>query len=723
MKDSKPGKKGKINYVFILAAFFAIVIALGVAVSAIIDWDKFKPMIEAKATEALGRKVAIQGKMGGMILPITKVTAENIVIDNIDGGKAPQFLKLQSLDVQVSPFALLGGVIDVNYIKLVRPEIYLEKLSANKNNWDFSAKGAVKGANAKPDAATSSNGAGMANGLQIGSIAIEDGKLIYTDHTNASVQTVESLNMDASLNIAARRAKIDASADWQGQKTKIDLTAKPGDSGMIDAELKAELPQGSLNFAGEISDPSNANGKPVSAIGDFKFAASLKPAAAVSGKLNYNGDNATISGLQLDAGGTVGRGDITVKLQDTPAVDLKLDFDTVDVVKLMAAAASWQTQMAQISGAKAKPASKAQAASASAGLGIKGNANIGIKELVLPNKLAAKDLKIQAATMDGRTVNLQRLAFQSAGDTNIESSGALNYPAMAFNGRVRADIGNLQKLADAMGMGANELIRAQPSRVEFTSGVNYASDKLTLNDYSLRNGDLKSDGTIGYVMGANPNFTVKSKLTHPNIQKLLGKPDLPVDSKLAIDADMAGQIRGGAVAYDALQGRARTELMHGSIKGTDWKKVSERMKELNGIQDILSVLNQTNQQGVTQFESLTADWTVVKGVASTSNLNLDSNVIKASGAGNIQLESKKIDMAAKVNFADHPKVPQLGVTVSGDAAAPKYAFDTNAIAGYYAQRAVNKAIEKNVDTQKLQNKVDKKLGEGGGKLLNKLLGQ
>lgn len=711
--QAKPRKKPT-NFLFSIAFLMALVIGGGMVVSAFMDWEKFKPVVEARISETIGRKVSIQGKMSGMLLPMTQISAENIVIDNIPGGKAPQFLKVESLEIQLSPFALLSGVVDIGYVHLKSPEIYLEKFDGDKNNWTFSAaKAPVAEKNAIQQPVSS------ATMPQLHSLKIEKGKVFYHDLTNGSKQTMTDLDLDASLKLAAHQAKIDATADWQGQKSTIKLDVKPGKGDQLAADLSVKIPMGEWTFNGTATDPMQGN-KSVAASGNFKFSANVMPKIEASGKLNYSPQEIKIASLQISGADMKGQGDVTVKMQNTPFVDAKLNFDTVDVAKLMIAVKSWQSDLSPA----AKLTGKSAETKSAGGLGVRGNFNIGIEKLNL-TAVTANNVKIQAATMDGRNINLQRFALQTMGDTNVEASGDYNFPAASFDGKMRLDIANVQKLAEAAGFGNNAWIKAQPSRVEFTSGVQYAGQKIGLKNYDLHHGDLKSSGDLDYAMGDNPDFDLRASIAHPSIKKLFAKPDLPVDSKLALDVDLSGSMTESALNYASMQGKVRAELNDGILKGVDWKKVSLDMKEINEVRDLLRVLDvvQRQKDGETPFRSLTSDWTVVRGVASSSNIALDSDVVKMAGTGNIKLQEQQMDINARVTFNDHPKLPPLGVRTFGAVTSPQYAFDTTAIAAYYTNKAINKAIEKNVDMNKLQKKIDKKLGEKGGNILNKLLGQ
>lgn len=697
----------KTNYIFTIAVILAVVGAVAIGASAFVDWNRYKPLIEAKAEEALGRKVTIEGEIGGMLFPIAKVTARNIKIANIEGGKAPYFAALEELEVHVSPLALLHGVIDIGYVGLKKPEIFLEKWNDEKNNWQIPAGGKKSSGGGEATAST-----GPA--LQLKELKISDGTLHYADYASGDKQTVEKIESKLNLDLAAHQFALDGKAMWQGQKVSLEADIKPGKGKDLNAAIKFDSALGGGEFTGTMGDPMG--GEKLHAAGRIKARAALKPAIAVAGDLAYAEDRVVLQNAVVEAGDAKFTGDIAARLEGRTALDVKLNADTLDAGKLMQMVSEWQK-----SAGGADAAKKSATAKPASSLPFSFTGALGVKSLQW-DKWNFQNLRLQAASIDGKNINLQRAALIAPGDANIEASGAYNVPAAAFDGKMQAQIGNVQQLAAAFGV-ENDWLKTQSPRLEFNSDVAYGAGKLALNNYRLSHGDTKADGSLSYMMGEAASLDLKTALRHPSLKRLSGQANLPADGKLALDADIATQLSGGAINYRTLQGKAKVLLNDVVYSGLDLKKISLRMKELNGLNDFVDLLNQAKQQGTTNFKSVSSDWTIVKGVANTQNLSIDSDVVKGKGSGTFDLGAMKMDLRNSISFVDHPNVPALGLRLSGDVKDPQKEFDTAALAGYFAQRAVNKAIEKNVDVDKLQQKIDKKLGEKGGAVLKKLLGQ
>ncbi|RKR45490.1 AsmA family protein [Paraburkholderia sp. BL17N1] len=136
----------------IIAWLFAIIVILIVALTIFIltfDWNRARPYINDKVTQAIGRPFAINGdlKVGwrhpvgetgwrGWV-PWPRFSAANITVGNPDWTKQPQFATLDEIDFQVKVLPLLAHDIVIPTINLVNPSVDLERVLDGRNNWTF----------------------------------------------------------------------------------------------------------------------------------------------------------------------------------------------------------------------------------------------------------------------------------------------------------------------------------------------------------------------------------------------------------------------------------------------------------------------------------------------------------------------------------------------------------------------------------------------------------
>lgn len=151
-------------------------------VVATFDWNRMKPFISDKVSQAIGRPFAINGDLSvdwqrdrtgswlGSLLPWPEFTAKQITIGNPDWAAQPQFAQLDAVQFRLSPLALLMHRIEVPSVQLVHPTIDLERDKQSRATWDF-----VLPQSAKPSAWS----------LALGRIGFDRGQITLDDAVGA----------------------------------------------------------------------------------------------------------------------------------------------------------------------------------------------------------------------------------------------------------------------------------------------------------------------------------------------------------------------------------------------------------------------------------------------------------------------------------------------------------------------------------------------------------
>ncbi|WP_144153677.1 AsmA family protein [Paraburkholderia sp. BCC1885] len=136
----------------IIAWLVAVIIVLIAALAIFIltfDWNRARPWVDQKVSEAIGRQFVIQGdlKVGwrhpvgetgwrGWV-PWPRFSAANITIANPDWTKQQHFATLDEIDFEVEVLPLLAHDIVIPAINLVNPSVDLERVLNGRNNWTF----------------------------------------------------------------------------------------------------------------------------------------------------------------------------------------------------------------------------------------------------------------------------------------------------------------------------------------------------------------------------------------------------------------------------------------------------------------------------------------------------------------------------------------------------------------------------------------------------------
>ncbi|OOG45967.1 AsmA family protein [Rhodanobacter sp. C01] len=127
-----------------------VLIVVVVIVIATFDWNRLKPYLNEKVSQAIGRPFAINGDLsvawqrepadGGLaaLVPWPEFTARDIQISNPSWADQPQFAHLDGLRFRLSPLGLLAHRISIPSLQLMQPSIDLERNKQGQATWDFS---------------------------------------------------------------------------------------------------------------------------------------------------------------------------------------------------------------------------------------------------------------------------------------------------------------------------------------------------------------------------------------------------------------------------------------------------------------------------------------------------------------------------------------------------------------------------------------------------------
>lgn len=237
----------------IIAIIIVILIIVVVVVPFLIPVDKFRPTIEEKASQALGRKV----ELGNLSLSLLSgsLAAENLSIaDDPKFSKSP-FLTAKSLKVGVEIMPLIfHKILNITDVSIESPEVTL--LHTPSGTWNFSSlsNASAKPQSGKPEQSPSGNAQSSPTNsadLSVQKLDLKDGRIIVGSTTTEKRSTYDHVNVTATNFSVTSKFPVTVTADLpSGGKFKLDGTAGPinqADSALT--PLSAKLDISSLNLA------------------------------------------------------------------------------------------------------------------------------------------------------------------------------------------------------------------------------------------------------------------------------------------------------------------------------------------------------------------------------------------------------------------------------------------------------------------------------------------
>ena len=135
-------------------ASLLIIIALAVIILITFDWNRAKPWLNARVSEATGRSFVIRGNLSltwhksyrgeagwrGWV-PWPRLAAQDVTLGNPEWAKtSPNMAEVKGLTFSVSPLPLFSKKIIIPTLYFDTPILWLERLPDGKNNWTFPHK-------------------------------------------------------------------------------------------------------------------------------------------------------------------------------------------------------------------------------------------------------------------------------------------------------------------------------------------------------------------------------------------------------------------------------------------------------------------------------------------------------------------------------------------------------------------------------------------------------
>ncbi|HZW23582.1 AsmA family protein [Noviherbaspirillum sp.] len=231
------------------------VIALLLVIASAFDWNRIKPWVNDKVSEATGRAFAINGDLSfrwerppeqqvgwRRFLPWPHIQAQDITLGNPEWARSgPYMARVKQIDTTINPLALLTKTISIRTLVIDGGNVALEKSKDDKNNWTFK-----KEENDQPSAWT----------FALHSLAIKNGNLRYVDpakkaDATASIDTSDDGTVNFKLGGIFNGEKVGGGGKAGGLLTLMERNVQYP----VEATLK--VGETTITADGRLTDPAH----------------------------------------------------------------------------------------------------------------------------------------------------------------------------------------------------------------------------------------------------------------------------------------------------------------------------------------------------------------------------------------------------------------------------------------------------------------------------------
>ncbi len=327
-----------------LVGIAGLLVALVLAFAATLAWlvsrVDVRAEIERSVESATGRDVTIAGNVGVIFWPVLGVRAGDVTIANVEGGRAPAFIRAEEIDVGVELRPLLNRQVNVRRLVLQRPQVALEVDAEGQPNWVFAPR-AAEGAPTRPSEPSVDVARTRFRGVRF-----NNGEVSYFDARSGRGWVIGDVDLSTALTALDEPMRARGAILYNDQRVELDMEiARPGaamrgqvtplsielDSELIEAEFDGQT----LAASGELAGTMRANGPSLRRLAAWvgspiQGGVGLEP-FAVTGRIGVGGGayHFTNAGFAVDL--VRGRGDFVVtELRGKPYLSGRLelfDFD------------------------------------------------------------------------------------------------------------------------------------------------------------------------------------------------------------------------------------------------------------------------------------------------------------------------------------------------------------------------------------------------------------
>ncbi len=190
-----------------------------VALPFLVPASAYKTRIEQAAERATGRKLTIAGPLSFTLYPALGLSAGQVALANVPGGRAPAFATAEDLQIGVRLLPLLGGRVEVTEIVLNRPSVHLEVDAAGHSNWRL-RPAARRG----PSGGNGTGNGGSHTTTQFSGIRIAGAHITYDNARTHTARAIDDLDATIDVTDLDRPARANGSFALSGRKTEFDVT-------------------------------------------------------------------------------------------------------------------------------------------------------------------------------------------------------------------------------------------------------------------------------------------------------------------------------------------------------------------------------------------------------------------------------------------------------------------------------------------------------------------
>lgn len=505
-----------------------VIIVLGGALIApsFIDWNARLPEITAQVKNATGRTLTIDGHLEVRLLPSPMLTARGVKLGNAPGGRVPHMAALEAVEVRVALMPLLSGQVKVERIRLVKPQIFIEKFADGRTNLEFQGVSSQKVSSVVASSGSGSDSSGL--GVQLDNFEIINATVLYEDLANGTVERVEDIN--TTLRAASLKGPFEIQGEARLRGVPLSFEASLGRiiSGRtvpINAVIKAQggtrvqIGGAALDieispyFKGKIKAEGESLAGLLSAVSDHvEMSPPLHQPFLMEMAVKASASEVALSDLELSLGAVRAFGNAKLEIADGLNFNVNMKASRIDADALLSMKSSPTQRVTSrnVGGVISPKPPKNGGADTDGGFvlphNVRGTLALSVDAVTYKGELVS-DVRLNAELAGGELV-LSQFQLQAPGVTDIALFGFIKPEAgqPRFNGDLEVITANPRGLADWLGIEMPAGVAGRLKRMTFKTQVVADQKQIALSNLELTGDRTQVTGGVTVALRSRPSF-------------------------------------------------------------------------------------------------------------------------------------------------------------------------------------------------------------------------
>jgi AsmA protein len=188
----------------VCASLVVLCLSVVIAATVFVDPNAYKGEIVRLVREKTGRQLTFEGDIGLNFFPYVGFSIGPVALGNGPGFSYPEMIRIKRAEASIDLIPLVSGKVSVGRLMLDGLSVHLDRNAQGVGNWEDLAGGRDAAAEtASPAGPADSDGPSVADGdggltledISVQGVEITDAGLVYTDEQQQSVTSIGNLNL------------------------------------------------------------------------------------------------------------------------------------------------------------------------------------------------------------------------------------------------------------------------------------------------------------------------------------------------------------------------------------------------------------------------------------------------------------------------------------------------------------------------------------------------